>query len=853
MKYLYFFILASIILIPASGFPRVRGYQYIHPEPFSSRVNRETTLLLRFEDLPPREIDNLESFISVRGDVSGAISGETQIASDLRTVIYTPRHPFVVGETIHVTLSPRDNVNASQSLYPYSYFFTIKPNRHPASFSKMPDEETSFAPRAKPIVVGEAKIMPNGVSVPSDFPHIDVKINKNTAGGFIYINNRGAGTPYNIVFANDGSPVWYLRTTDRRRDFKVQPNGTITMLARDGGHRFLSFDRNFDFLDTFRAVDGYSTDEHECDVTEDGYYYLIGRREDRVDMSQYVAGGQKNVTVRETAVQGFTPDHEKIFEWRAWDHFEDILPELELADLRSNYIRFPHMNAIAFDADGNILLSSKHFSEITKINKNTGEMIWRLGGPKNQFTFLNDDFNGFKSQHSINVTGPNRYMVFDNGTARGNNVSRSVEYELDIEKKTATLIWEYRNPPGTIYSNYMGNCQRLPNGNTYINWAVRERPKGTEVTPAGEVVYEMNWERSDECYRAFRFPWNGIVQQPYLLGESYRDHIKLIFNKFGDTNVEAYVIYIGTTMNDLAPMDTTTQTLAKLSKFDNNGRYFFGVRAMDSTGALSDLSNVIPLEVQFRIPGANMVYNGDFHSGKTKWIFQFDSDAAGKGYVTGDQEFRVFLLQPGSRPEHAQLKQAGLRLVNGRTFHFEFDAYADDVRTIDAKVERKSPPYTNYGKIGATALSTRKKRYSYMFTMEEKSDFNAQIVFNFGGEIPGVFIDNVSLREVVNTAVAKKDQLTPEFKLLSNYPNPFNPLTIISYELPEPSRVTIKIYNLRGQVIDQLARDHQRSGLYSIPWDASEFGSGIYFYKLIANAKRSDVTYQATRKMMVIR
>jgi hypothetical protein len=87
---------------------------------------------------------------------------------------------------------------------------------------------------------GQPMIMPNGVSVPSDFPHVNITTNSNPDPEYIFIDNRGGdwgrGNPYNIIFDNTGSPIWYLRTGsgDERRDFKVQPNGWLTMMDRYG-------------------------------------------------------------------------------------------------------------------------------------------------------------------------------------------------------------------------------------------------------------------------------------------------------------------------------------------------------------------------------------------------------------------------------------------------------------------------------------------------------------------------------------------------------------------------------------------------------------------------------------------
>ena len=73
------------------------------------------------------------------------------------------------------------------------------------------------------------------------------------------------------------------------------------------------------------------------------------------------------------------------------------------------------------------------------------------------------------------------------------------------------------------------------------------------------------------------------------------------------------------------------------------------------------------------------------------------------------------------------------------------------------------------------------------------------------------------------------------FALEQNYPNPFNPKTIINYELPITNHVNLSIYNLIGQKIFTLVSKKQPAGSYKVEWDASNFASGIYVYRLEAN------------------
>jgi hypothetical protein len=87
----------------------------------------------------------------------------------------------------------------------------------------------------------------------------------------------------------------------------------------------------------------------------------------------------------------------------------------------------------------------------------------------------------------------------------------------------------------------------------------------------------------------------------------------------------------------------------------------------------------------------------------------------------------------------------------------------------------------------------------------------------------------------ISASLEKKDQIIPKtFSLSQNAPNPFNPSTMISYQLPKTSDVEISIFNLMGQKVATLIDKKQNAGTYQVDWDARGFASGVYYYRLEA-------------------
>ncbi len=83
--------------------------------------------------------------------------------------------------------------------------------------------------------------------------------------------------------------------------------------------------------------------------------------------------------------------------------------------------------------------------------------------------------------------------------------------------------------------------------------------------------------------------------------------------------------------------------------------------------------------------------------------------------------------------------------------------------------------------------------------------------------------------------------------ILNNYPNPFNPQTTISYALPKSSKASLKIYNIKGQLVETLVNEFQQAGNYSVVWNAEDISSGIYFYRITAG------DFKDTKKCVILK
>lgn len=110
------------------------------------------------------------------------------------------------------------------------------------------------------------------------------------------------------------------------------------------------------------------------------------------------------------------------------------------------------------------------------------------------------------------------------------------------------------------------------------------------------------------------------------------------------------------------------------------------------------------------------------------------------------------------------------------------------------------------------------------------------------------WVATISVSPQPPSSVSNEEPIIRDFALYQNHPNPFNPKTVISYQLPVTSYCELSIYNLLGQKVATLVSEKQPPGTYNVEWDASGFPSGVYFCRL--STKQGFIQ---TKKLVLLR
>lgn len=596
-------ITAILIIVSSTVFASsitLSSFEYFHPRANSKYVSRETNIAIRQGAILDRSAD-LDNIAHIEGDISGLHRYDALISDDNKTLILKPVTFFEPGETVRVILNRGLKTIDNQSIGGLHWQFTISANtekipifgEHP-EIGQNEDLEVIYYDSNDNY---EKNIALNDVSIPSNFPNRTVLEVNNPDSGYIFLSNfYGADLQFLMILDNDASPIYYRRVPQNTFDFKKQPNGLLTYYTYYT-YQFYAMDSTYTVVDSFQCGNGYEygTDPHDLQILPNGHALIMAYDPQTIDMSEIVECGDDNALVIGLIIQELDTLKNVVWEWNGWNYFDitDATWDINLCSYRIDYV---HGNAVELDFDQNLLLSSRNLDEITKIDRTTGDIIWRWGGENNEFTFANDPV-GFSHQHDIRRLPNGNLTMYDNGLLHTPQVSRALEYQLDEVNKVATLIWEFRQTPDVL-AGVMGNAQRLASGNTVIGWG-SARPNVTEVRQDSVKAFEMQFNSQVISYRAFRFPWHGVAARPYLIAEVMPMGIRLLFNKFGDSSLARYYVYMDTLPEPAILFDSSSTTSIEITDVFNE-TYYFRVTGVDSTGNESDFSNEVTVSFGFR-------------------------------------------------------------------------------------------------------------------------------------------------------------------------------------------------------------------------------------------------------------
>ncbi|MBI9071096.1 MAG: carbohydrate binding domain-containing protein [Melioribacteraceae bacterium] len=321
-----------------------------------------------------------------------------------------------------------------------------------------------------------------------------------------------------------------------------------------------------------------------------------------------------------------------------------------------------------------------------------------------------------------------------------------------------------------------------------------------------------------------------------------------IINTGDDSVVSMQLFQNGFWIADLLPDNTNFI-------FENapNGVYNFSASAIDNNGK-TVLSDTITVNVG-GTEWNDKVINGEFNN--TIWPWRFDN------YVNAVASFDIFAeagLTDDSSSGYLQIQNVGdefwaiqlmqqFKLEAGHTYDVYFTGWATAEKAIQVVFAMDYDPYASHWwqDIVVSAEPQEYGPYTYECGIDDP-----KVMFKFilgGNDIP-MFLDAVKVidRNAPTDVEEKTSMVIDEYRLEQNYPNPFNPTTTIGYQLKETSNVKLFVYDILGNKVANLVSSKKLAGYHEVNWDAGNFGSGVYFYRII-----TDNGFIQTKKLTLLK
>ncbi len=370
--------------------------------------------------------------------------------------------------------------------------------------------------------------------LPTDFPRLEVLRPGNPTPGwyattFGFVSPSG---PYLAILDSYGAPVWYKKTSRPVFDLKRLSDGRLAFTAGRGpfgvdpnqGYWLSDLQGN---LTGPRRTAGLPTDHHDyIELPGNGAALLSYPIVSGIDLSTMTGGmGTVGDTIADGVIQEVNAAGDEVWRWDMSTYFEPSSSTFPLNFDQSQpppagVPGFPdawdvfHINSIdrikSLDPteNGDYVVSARHIDSVFRVDHATKQVEWTLGGPSTlaglePLAIINDPYGGPKRPHDARMVG-NVLTMLDNQAGMPGRQSRAVAYSIDPVTKTATMLWEVRNPvPYT--GDTLGSVRQAADGSVLIGWSAGLQPLIEELAPDRTRLMAIGLPAGGNSYRTLKY------------------------------------------------------------------------------------------------------------------------------------------------------------------------------------------------------------------------------------------------------------------------------------------------------------------------------------------------------------
>ena len=563
----------------------------VYPLPGTNSALPQTQIT--FRGIPANEIGSVQ----VAGSSSGAHSGTIQADSDGDGGSFIPSQPFAPGETVTV-ITGLSIVNGSGGSFQFtiaSPFGTISPIKLPMvppgvngvqHFHTRPD------------------LMPASITVNQ---HSSAAYN----GDIFLTPQYGPVQNGPMILDPNGNMIWFqpLPPNALATDLRVQQLGNQPVLTwwqgytNNGSGRGVGviYNTAYQQIATVQAGNGLQgMDLHEFLVTPQGDAYIVG-----VSPIHY---GTLKKPLMDAVVQEIDINTGLVlFDWHAIDHIP-----ITASYFKTNSPGFVfdpyHLNSVALDSDGNLIVSMRNTSAVYKVNRSTGAVMWTLGS--NQDTFKLGAGASTMFQHDALIQPDGSLTMFDDGGGPPRvRAGRAIRLSLNGATGTATLIKQYTHSPA-LNTNFEGNMQLLPNNDVFVGWG--QQPYFTEFNSAGQQIFDARFTSNTSSYRAYRMGWTAQPNTPpNIAAAPNNDGTTNVWASWnGATTVTAWRLLTGPSSGSVTPLLTAGKGGFETGMVASTGEPVFEVQALGSSGQVLATSGPASVGPHIGIAGRSAFVSG---------------------------------------------------------------------------------------------------------------------------------------------------------------------------------------------------------------------------------------------------
>jgi Arylsulfotransferase (ASST) len=357
-----------------------------------------------------------------------------------------------------------------------------------------------------------------------------------------------------VILDRHGNPVWFKALprgwfamdfrTQRYRGKPVLTWWQGTIFGRGEG---VIMDTSYREVARVQAGNGHQVDAHEFLLTPEGTA-LITCSASTVPADLSSVGGSRHGQVAESVMQEVdVQTGDVLLEWRSLDHVPVSESYMWAGGGVYDYM---HLNSIDVMADGNLLLSARHTWALYKLERTTGEVMWRLGGKRSDFAM--GPGTQFAWQHDARQLDERTITVFDDGAAffEGNHryrathrQSRGMSLRVEHSARKVKLSRTYQHQPALVAGGY-GNMQTLADGDVVVGWG--NLPVASQFAASGAILEDVNLASIYASYRAFRLPWEATPARPPSIATRRSGQSTIVYASWnGTTECTAWAIRAG--------------------------------------------------------------------------------------------------------------------------------------------------------------------------------------------------------------------------------------------------------------------------------------------------------------------